>query len=232
MAEVLLALQYLHLLGVVYRDLKPENILLHHTGHVLLTDFDLSYTKGATPARVSPGSRTFRNAKGKRVAEDALLVVAEPGGRANSFVGTEARAPSSLASSFIARSARAAPPLPPAPFLLLIPALHLLTAAPTLQPSKFIKSKTTRIQEYLAPEVITAQGHTAPVDWWALGILLYELAYGFTPFRGARRDETFDNILKQPLRFPAKPLVSPECQARGAARRGAGGGGARAQAAA
>jgi len=39
-----------------------------------------------------------------------------------------------------------------------------------------------------------------------------ELAYGFTPFRGARRDETFDNILKQPLRFPAKPLVSPECQ--------------------
>jgi serine/threonine protein kinase len=51
-AQVLLALQYLHLLGYVYRDLKPENILLHHTGHVLLTDFDLSYSKGVTNPRI------------------------------------------------------------------------------------------------------------------------------------------------------------------------------------
>ena len=50
--QVLLALQYLHLLGYVYRDLKPENILLHHTGHVLLTDFDLSYSKGVTRPQV------------------------------------------------------------------------------------------------------------------------------------------------------------------------------------
>ena len=41
-AEVLLALEYLHLQGFIYRDLKPENILLHHTGHIRLTDFDLS----------------------------------------------------------------------------------------------------------------------------------------------------------------------------------------------
>lgn len=51
-AEVLIALQYLHLLGYIYRDLKPENILLHHTGHVLLTDFDLSYARGTTTPRM------------------------------------------------------------------------------------------------------------------------------------------------------------------------------------
>ena len=45
---MLLALQYLHLMGFIYRDLKPENILLHHTGHVLLTDFDLSFSQGQT----------------------------------------------------------------------------------------------------------------------------------------------------------------------------------------
>lgn len=44
--QVLLALQYLHLLGFIYRDLKPENILLHHSGHIMLTDFDLSYSSG------------------------------------------------------------------------------------------------------------------------------------------------------------------------------------------
>ena len=51
-SEVLVALQYLHLLGYVYRDLKPENILLHGSGHVLLTDFDLSYGKGITTPRI------------------------------------------------------------------------------------------------------------------------------------------------------------------------------------
>ena len=50
---MLLALQYLHLQGFVYRDLKPENILLHHTGHALLTDFDLSYSSVRPPASVS-----------------------------------------------------------------------------------------------------------------------------------------------------------------------------------
>lgn len=51
-AEVLLALQYLHLLGYIYRDLKPENILMHESGHIMLTDFDLSFIKGHTEPRI------------------------------------------------------------------------------------------------------------------------------------------------------------------------------------
>ena len=41
-AEVTAALEYLHLMGFIYRDLKPENILLHQSGHIMLSDFDLS----------------------------------------------------------------------------------------------------------------------------------------------------------------------------------------------
>ena len=50
------------------------------------------------------------------------------------------------------------------------------------------------------------------MDWWSFGILMYELVYGFTPFRGAKRDQTFENILKRKLEFPASPEVSPACQ--------------------
>ncbi|KAJ3483834.1 hypothetical protein NLJ89_g12029 [Agrocybe chaxingu] len=41
-AEVVAALEYLHLMGFIYRDLKPENILLHQSGHIMLSDFDLA----------------------------------------------------------------------------------------------------------------------------------------------------------------------------------------------
>ena len=52
------------------------------------------------------------------------------------------------------------------------------------------------------------------VDWWSFGILIYELLYGFTPFRGKKRDETFNNILKRPLNFPEQPEVSEACKVR------------------
>ncbi|EMS47081.1 Phototropin-1A [Triticum urartu] len=68
-------------------------------------------------------------------------------------------------------------------------------------------------EEYIAPEIITGAGHTSAVDWWALGILLYEMLYGYTPFRGKTRQRTFANILHKDIRFPAsisKNLVDKE----------------------
>jgi len=63
-------------------------------------------------------------------------------------------------------------------------------------------------EEYIAPEIITGAGHTSAVDWWALGILLYEMLYGYTPFRGKTRQRTFANILHKDIRFPASIQVS------------------------
>nr|AML78853.1 putative LOV domain-containing protein [Oresitrophe rupifraga] len=63
-------------------------------------------------------------------------------------------------------------------------------------------------EEYIAPEIIAGAGHSSAVDWWALGILLYEMLFGHTPFRGKTRQKTFANILHKDLKFPGSIVVS------------------------
>ena len=52
-------------------------------------------------------------------------------------------------------------------------------------------------EEYLAPEIINGEGHNSAVDWWSLGILMYELVYGFTPFRYTNFLPTFCSVITQ-----------------------------------
>nr|AHZ63918.1 phototropin [Zygnemopsis sp. MFZO] len=87
-AEVLLALEFLHCQGVVYRDLKPENILISQSGHLLLTDFDLSFLAQTKPKLIFPPVERKRRRK-KDEEELRPSFVAEPTGTSNSFVGTE-----------------------------------------------------------------------------------------------------------------------------------------------
>ncbi|KAG0207072.1 serine/threonine protein kinase, AGC [Mortierella sp. GBA30] len=145
-AEVIAALEYLHLMGFIYRDLKPENILLHQTGHIMLTDFDLS--KQSLPA----GEPTIiKNASPSMPPViDTKSCIANL--RTNSFVGTE---------------------------------------------------------EYIAPEVIRGNGHTSAVDWWTLGILIYEMLFSVTPFKGTDRNSTFQKILHTEVQFPDHPHAQP-----------------------
>ena len=56
--------------------------------------------------------------------------------------------------------------------------------------------------EYLAPETIRSKGHGKGVDWWALGILIYEMVAGFPPYCGDTAMMTYKLILEGQLEFP------------------------------
>ncbi|GJQ73041.1 hypothetical protein Trydic_g1673 [Trypoxylus dichotomus] len=92
-AQVILAFEYIHGMGIVYRDLKPENILIDKDGYLKITDY--GFCKKVDDART-----------------------------------------------------------------------YTLCGTP----------------EYLAPEIIMSQGYNKSVDWWAIGILIYEMAAGYPPF--------------------------------------------------
>ncbi|KAF9904133.1 hypothetical protein EC991_003010 [Linnemannia zychae] len=58
--------------------------------------------------------------------------------------------------------------------------------------------------EYLAPEIVKGTGYGKAVDWWSLGVLLYEMLVGASPFADTRTEGTYHKILHQPVIFPSR----------------------------
>ncbi|KAG6533265.1 hypothetical protein ZIOFF_007131 [Zingiber officinale] len=75
--EVLLALEYLHMLGIVYRDLNPENIVIRSDGHIMLSDFDLSLESTSSPT-LEPIATSTAADKGHSAAENGERFLADP----------------------------------------------------------------------------------------------------------------------------------------------------------
>ena len=56
--------------------------------------------------------------------------------------------------------------------------------------------------EYLAPEMVNRTGHDKAVDWWALGVLIYEMLIGVTPFYNRNRNMLLMKIKNSKVIFP------------------------------
>ena len=66
--------------------------------------------------------------------------------------------------------------------------------------------------EYLSPEVILDKGCNRPADWWALGILIYEMIFGIPPFYSSNVDKMYRRTILKKLKFKKYVDCSDECK--------------------
>ncbi|RPA87409.1 Pkinase-domain-containing protein [Ascobolus immersus RN42] len=66
--------------------------------------------------------------------------------------------------------------------------------------------------EYLAPELLLGKGYTKSVDWWTLGVLLYEMLTGLPPFYDENTNEMYRKIVQEPLTFPGPEIVPADAK--------------------
>ncbi|XP_020263369.1 serine/threonine-protein kinase D6PKL2-like, partial [Asparagus officinalis] len=195
-AEVLLALEYLHMLGVVYRDLKPENVLVRDDGHIMLSDFDLSLRCAVSPTLIKSSSLDSDPSKRSIGAFCVQPACINP---SSACIQPACFMPRLFSQKNKKTSRKPRPE----------PTQHSTTLPELVaEPTSARSMSFVGTHEYLAPEIIKGEGHGSAVDWWTFGIFLHELLYGKTPFKGSGNRATLFNVVGQQLRFPESPATS------------------------
>ncbi|RWW30745.1 hypothetical protein GW17_00004669 [Ensete ventricosum] len=199
-AEVLLALEYLHMLGIIYRDLKPENVLVREDGHIMLSDFDLSLRCVVSPTLIKSSNPKSESSRKNNPVYCVQPACVEP----PSCIQPSCIAPTTcLVPRFFSSKSKKDRKSKTEIGNQVSPLPELIAEPTDARSMSFVGT-----HEYLAPEIIKGEGHGSAVDWWTFGIFLYELLFGKTPFKGSGNRATLFNVIGQPLRFPDSPIVS------------------------
>ncbi|TPX72362.1 hypothetical protein SpCBS45565_g00590 [Spizellomyces sp. 'palustris'] len=195
-AEMILAIEEVHKLGVIHRDIKPDNFLFDADGHIRVTDFGL-----ATDFHWAHDSAYYEEQR--RITMQRAYGDGEP---------SASTSPSSLTGLSS---------LPTETSLLCESEADIFAPPPHTKILRWRDANRKQqafsvvgTNNYMAPEILLGTGYDKACDWWSLGVIIFEMLYGFPPFCSKTRQQTKLKIVnwRQTLRFPAEPKVSREAQ--------------------
>lgn len=178
---------------MIHRDIKPDNFLFDGEGHIKVTDFGL-----ATDFHWAHDSAYYEEQR--RLTMQRALGDAEQSGDASAQ-----GFPTTVIDS---------PPLGESEAEIFAPPPHTKILRWRDANRKQQAYSVVGTNNYMAPEILLGTGYDKACDWWSLGVIIFEMLYGFPPFCSKNRHQTKLKIVnwRQTLRFPAEPKVSREAQ--------------------